>query len=95
MVNMADIQFENEIEWDGKSLSVWAVTHRGRLLCEVPRDTIHMLSTYNDATEREIERDRQDIFERVRPALVAKIGQNALDDMVPIPLFPEDLIGRH
>jgi hypothetical protein len=94
---MADIQFENEIEWDGDSLSVWAVTHRGRIGCEIPRNTIHMLSIYNDATEREIKRDRQDIFERLRPALVAKIVQNALDaiSVDPLPLFPEDLGGRH
>jgi hypothetical protein len=94
---MADIRFENEIKWDGKSLSVFAVTHRGRVLCKVPRDTIHMLRIYNDATEREIERDRQDIFERLRPALVAKIIQNALTaaSVDPIPLFPEDLNGGH
>jgi hypothetical protein len=94
---MADIQFENEIEWNGRSLSAWAVTPRGRVLCEIPRDTIHMLSIYNDATEREIKRDRQDIFKRLRPALVAKIAQNALDavSVDPIPLFPEDLSGRH
>jgi hypothetical protein len=30
---VVDIRFENEIEWDGRSLSVWAVTHRGRVLC--------------------------------------------------------------
>jgi hypothetical protein len=97
LANTADIQFGSEIEWDGKSLSVWAATHRGRISCEVPRDTIHMLSIYNDATEREIKRDRQDIFERLRPALVAKIAQCGLDaiSVDPIPLFPEDLNGRH
>ena len=94
---MADIRFENEIEWNGENLSVWAVTQRGRVLCEVPRDTIHLLGIYNDATEKEIKRDRQDIFERLRPALVAKIAQNVLDAAVAdlIPLFPEDLNGRH
>jgi hypothetical protein len=94
---MTDIQFENEISWNGSSLLVWAVTHRGRILCEVPRNTIHSLSIYNDAIEREIERDRQDIFERLRPALVAKIAQNSLfaiaDD--PLRLLPDDLmVGR-
>ena len=94
---MADIRFEDEIDWDGTSLSVWAVTQSGRLLCKVPRDTIHMLSIYNDAIDREINRDRHDIFERLRPALVAKIVQCALDAVLidPIPLFPEDLNGRH
>jgi hypothetical protein len=91
VASVADIRFENEIGWDGESLLVWAVTHR-RVLCEVPRDTIHMLSVYNDATEREIKRGRQDIFELLRPALVAKIAQNVLDR---IPLFPEDLNGGH
>jgi hypothetical protein len=96
VASMADIQFEDEIEWDGKNLSVWATTHFGRVLCEIPRDTIHMLSIYNDATEREIKRDRQDIFERLRPALVAKIVQNALDavSVDSIPLSAEDLNGR-
>jgi len=93
---MADIQFENEIGWDGRILSVRAVTHRGRVLCEVPRDTIHTLSIYNDAIDREIKRDRHDIFERLRPALVAKLSQTALDavPMDPVALFPEDLNGR-
>jgi hypothetical protein len=97
MANMADIQFDNEIAWDGERLSVLAVTHRGRIVCEIPRDTIHMLSIYNDATEREIKRDRQDIFERLRPALVAKVVRNALNavSVVSILLFPEDLNGRH
>jgi hypothetical protein len=93
---MADIQFENNIQWDGEKLSVWAVTRRGRIVCAIPRDTIHVLSIYNDAIEREIKRDQQDIFERLRPALIAKI-QNTLDaaSVDPIPLFPEDLNRRH
>jgi hypothetical protein len=92
---MVDIRFENEIQWDGEKLSVWAATRRGRIMCRIPRDTIHVLGIYNDAIEREIYRDRQDIFERLRPALIAKI-QNALDaaSVDPIPLFPEDLNGR-
>jgi len=91
---MTDIQFENEIEWDGKSLSVWAITYRGRLLCEIPRVTIHMLSIYNDAIEREIKRDRHEIFERLRSSVVAKITERAIDtvSMDPIALSPEDLL---
>jgi hypothetical protein len=93
--NMATIHFENEIGWDGERLSVWAVTHRGRILCEVPRSTIHALSIYNDAIEREIERDRHEIFERLRPALVAKAVQNSSPRDAPLRLFPDDLSGGH
>jgi hypothetical protein len=93
---MADIRLENEIDWDGTSLSVWAVTHRGRILCKIPRDTIHALSIYNDAIEREIKRDRNDIVEHLRRALVTKIAQAVLDavSMDPVALFPKDLNGR-
>lgn len=93
---MADVQFEDVIEWDGNSLSVWAVTHRGRVLCEVPRDTIHTLSIYNDAIGREIQRDRRDILERLQPALIAKIAQATLASVSTeiVPLFPEDLSGQ-
>jgi hypothetical protein len=94
---MADIQFDDEIDWDGKSISVWAVTQFGRVLCKIPRDTIHTLSTYNDAIEREINRARNDIFVLLRPALVAKIAQTAPDAVStnPVCLCPEDLNGRH
>jgi hypothetical protein len=76
---MTDIQFVNEIEWDGTSLAVWAATPRGRVLCEVRDDPIHTLGIYNDAIERESTRDRHDIFERLRPAIVAKIARTALE----------------
>jgi hypothetical protein len=94
---MADIRFENEIAWDGRSLSVWAVTESGRILCKIPRGTVHALSIYNDAIEREIKRDRNDIFQILRPALVAKVAQVALDAVAtnPVWLCPEDLNGRH
>jgi hypothetical protein len=93
---MAEIQFENEIEWDGANLTVWAVTPRGSVLCEIGRNTIHTLSIYNDAIEREIRRDRQDIFERLRPAIVAKIAQLALQRTLTdtVALLPNDQNGR-
>jgi hypothetical protein len=93
---MADIQFEDEIEWDGTNLTVWAATPRGRVLCEVRRDTIHTLSIYNDAIEREIERDRHDILERLRPAIVAKIARNALEGAPAgtVALLPGDQSGK-
>jgi hypothetical protein len=93
---MADIQFENEIEWDGTNLTVWAVTLRGRVLCEIRRDTIHTLSIYNDAIEREIKRDRRDIFDRLRAAIVAKIAQNGLKGAPAgtVALLPEDQSAR-
>jgi hypothetical protein len=55
---------------------------------EVPRDTIHTLSLYNDAIEREIDRDRRDMIERLRPALVAKIVDKAIDHFSDNTLFP-------
>jgi hypothetical protein len=67
---------------------------RGRVLCEVPRDATHALSIYyRDAIERGSGRDRHDINERLRPALVAKIAQNSLCAITkgPLRLLPDDL----
>ena len=90
---MENIQFENEIAWDGRALSIWAATHQGRVLCLLPRDTIHTLSIYNDAIEREIKRDRHEIFERFRTALVAKIALRTVS-VDSICLSPDDLNGK-
>jgi hypothetical protein len=91
---MENVRFEEEIAWDGSALSIWAVTPTGRVLCLVPRDTIHMLSIYNDAIEREIERDRHDIVARFQPALAAKIALHAPCADHPVFLSSDDLSDR-
>jgi hypothetical protein len=68
------IQLENEIHWDGERLSVWAVTPKHRILCEIPRDTIHHIRLYSDAITREIARDREEIIDRLRPYVIAKVA---------------------
>ena len=85
----AEVQFESEIHWDGNSLSVWAVNDGARLLCIIPRATIHEVPPFGDAISREIARDRSEILDRLRPALVVKISRGALG---PLELLPTDLI---
>jgi hypothetical protein len=85
----AEVQFESEIHWDGNSLSVWAVNDGARLLCTIPRATIHEVPPFGDAISREIARDRSEILDRLRPALVLKISRGALG---PLELLPTDLI---
>jgi hypothetical protein len=84
----AEIQFDPEIQWDGNSLSVWAVNNGDRILCRIPRATIHGVPPFSDVLGREIARDRLAIFDRLRPAIVAKIVRERRG---PIELRPTDL----
>jgi hypothetical protein len=72
----ANVQFESEIHWDGNNLSVWATNSGSRVLCVIPRATIYEVPLFSDAITREIARDRVEIFDRVRPAIVAKIARS-------------------
>ena len=69
---MSAVQFDSEISWDGNSLTVWANVNGSRVLCEIPRSTIHRVPFLSD----EISRDRAAIFYRLRPAVVAKIARS-------------------
>src|ERR1700728_1612758 len=66
----AEIQFDPEIQWDGSSLSVWAVNNGDRILCRIPRATIHGVPPFSDVLGREIARDRLEIFYRLRAGVV-------------------------
>ena len=85
---MSEVRFENEIRWDGNSLSVWATVNGSRVFCEIPRSTIHEVQLFWDAISREIARDRAEIFDRLRPAVVAKIARSRDSE---IRLNPSDL----
>jgi hypothetical protein len=84
----AEIQFDSEIQWDGDNLLVWAVNNGARILCRIPRATIHEVPLFGDALTREIARDRLEIFDRLRPALAAKIVRESSG---PVELQPTDL----
>ena len=71
---MSAVQFENEIRWDGNSLAVWATVNGSRIFCEIPRSTIYNVPLFDDGITREIARDRAEIFDRLRPAVIAKIA---------------------
>jgi hypothetical protein len=82
---MSAVLFENEIRWDGNSLAVWATVNGSRIFCEIPRSTIHLFS---GTISWEIARDRAEIFDRLRPAVVAKIACTRDNS---IRLYPSDL----
>jgi hypothetical protein len=67
------VEFEPEIEWDGTSLSRWAVMGGNRIHLRLPRELIHSITIYNDAIGWEIERYKADIFERLKPKLLADL----------------------
>jgi hypothetical protein len=81
-------RFEDEIRWDGNSLTVWATLNGSRIFCEIPRSTIHEVPLFGDAISREIDRDRAEIFDRLRPAVVAKISRTRESS---IRLHPSDI----
>jgi hypothetical protein len=83
-----NVQFESEIAWDGSNLSVWAVNNGTRVLCTIPRATIHEIPPFGDAIAREIARDRAEIFDRLRSALIAKMSRVQTG---PLDLLPADL----
>ena len=66
---------ETEIQWDGDTLSRWVILDGRRVLLSASRDMIHSLSFYNDAVSWEIERHKVDIFERLRPLLLAALRE--------------------
>ena len=80
---MSAVRFENEIRWDGNNLSVWATVDGSRIFCEIPRSTIHLFSGTIETA-----RDRAEIFDRLRPAVVAKIARTRDSS---IRLHPSDL----
>lgn len=85
-----EIEFEDEIVWDGECLSVWARILTRRVLCEIPRDTVHQIRFYSDAISREISKDRRDIVHRLKPIILAKL-ERAEGHIVRIQ--PSDAIG--
>jgi hypothetical protein len=68
------VEFEPEIEWDGTSLSRWAVIRGNRIHIRLLREMIHSIPIYNDAIGWEIERYKADIFERLKPKLLADLN---------------------
>lgn len=68
-----NVEFEPEIEWDGQYLSRWAIVDGNRTQVRVPREMIHNMPMYNDAIEREIQRDKEDIFEKLKPNILADL----------------------
>jgi hypothetical protein len=84
----ANVQLGSEIAWDGNNLSVWAVTNGTRVLCTIPRATIHEVPPFGDAIAREIARDRAEIFDRLRSAPIAKMSRVQTG---PLDLLPADL----
>src|SRR5258707_15479267 len=84
---MSAVRFENGIRWDGNSLNVWATVNGSRIFCEIPRSTIYNVPLFNDGITREIARDRAEIFDRLRPAVIAKIARTKESS---IRLLPSD-----
>jgi hypothetical protein len=46
-----------------------------RVLCQIPRETIHEIPAFNDIISREIVRDREEIIERLRAAIHSKVAR--------------------
>jgi hypothetical protein len=64
-ISVSEIKLENDVQWDGECLLVWAVGPNSRIRCEIPRETIHHIRLYSDAITREIARDKEEIIDRL------------------------------
>jgi hypothetical protein len=49
-----EVRLEYDIQWDGKASAIWVIGGNRRVLCKIPRETIHKISTFNDIISREI-----------------------------------------
>jgi hypothetical protein len=83
------VRLLDEITWDGQALMVAAATDDGRVICRVPRETIHVLSIYSDSIGREIELERRKIVEKLAPFLIAKVSQAEAGETAE--LLPSDV----
>jgi hypothetical protein len=85
------LQLES-ILWDGTSLSAIIADGNRRITCMIPRDTVHALPFYNDAVGWEIDRYKQDIFERVKGVLENKLRETtSAPENIHFDLVPADL----
>jgi hypothetical protein len=66
-------EFSNHIAWDGQALYIEAATDVGRVICKVPRDTVHVIRLYSDAIGREIYLERHRIVQKLAPFLREKL----------------------
>ena len=89
MTDDTSIQFDNDVQFDGECVIVWAVTEQRRIKCTIPRATVHSVPKFSDLITREINRDRREIVDRLRTILVAKIAEAGTDT---VELLPLDLI---
>lgn len=55
------------IEWDGTFLIGWATVEEKLVQVRVSREMIRAMPMYNDILDWEIERYKEEIFERLRP----------------------------
>jgi hypothetical protein len=79
----------DEVVWDGQALLVAASTENGRMVCRVPRETIHALRIYSDVIGREIQLERRNIVEKLAPFLIAKLSQAGVGEVAE--LLPSDV----
>jgi hypothetical protein len=91
------LQLEEDIKWDGRTLSAWINAQGQRVQLLVDREVIHCIPFYNDAISREIERDALDIMNHLKPYIVCKLaaGSNISATHGPaVRLVPEDITTR-
>jgi hypothetical protein len=84
----------DSLTWIDNALSAELETTNGIVLCVIPRDTINCLPAYGDLVEWEIERLKVEIFNRLSPAIGAKLqlGHVERADAEPtVCLRPADL----
>lgn len=66
----------SELKWDAglQMLTGWSMQRGCRVKVQISRDLIHTIALYNDATESEIERFKDDIANRLLPVIFPHAG---------------------
>ena len=67
-------EMTSDIKWNSEdqTLSGWMNVNGARVYICIPRDLIHSIPIYNDATEHEIESLKGDIIERLAPTFLGQ-----------------------
>jgi hypothetical protein len=74
-----NIEFDNDVGFEGALLIGWANVGRQRIRCVAGRETINELQHFKHATASEIRLRKREIFEELKPAFLKKIEDRRLD----------------
>jgi hypothetical protein len=78
------ITFDDEVQWDATTLTLWANRGSERIRCRAGRATINELAGFTDADSPTIGHRKKEIADQLKPAFLRKIERGTFDRGGPI-----------